>query len=370
MTVSRETVRAIAAAQGFRPDTVEKVCRLLDFVAELGAHPYLRDRLALKGGTALNVFLFDLPRLSVDVDLNYIGSADREAMLAERPKVLEAVEAVARRLALTIRRAPSEHAGGKYHLRYQDVSGGGGNLDIDLNFMLRVPLWTPERRSSIALGPHRAEGVLMLDVHELAAGKLAALLSRRAARDLFDAHRLLTVGGLDGRRLRTAFVVYGAMSRVDWRQVTPDAVGFDQREIVETLVPVLRAGELRDSLRSGGAAGLVAETRAALSAVLPIEPGEREFLDRILDAGLIEPEHLEVDDDLADRIRNHPMLAWKALNVREHRAGRTRPGVRASANPATSSRAARRGADAENSKKAKRPGTKTEKEPLRRRLTG
>lgn len=79
----------------------------------LRSHPFLRDRLALKGGTALNLFFFDLPRLSVDIDLNYIGAADRKTMLAERPKVEEAVQAVCSREGMTVTRRPEEHAGGK-----------------------------------------------------------------------------------------------------------------------------------------------------------------------------------------------------------------------------------------------------------------
>jgi hypothetical protein len=52
----------------------------------LRSHPFLKQRIVLKGGTALNAFVLHLPRLSVDIDLNYIGSSDREVMLAERPK--------------------------------------------------------------------------------------------------------------------------------------------------------------------------------------------------------------------------------------------------------------------------------------------
>lgn len=58
--------------------------RLLNLMA---AHPFLGPRVALKGGTALNLFVFELPRLSVDVDVNYIGAADRETMMAERTKL-------------------------------------------------------------------------------------------------------------------------------------------------------------------------------------------------------------------------------------------------------------------------------------------
>ncbi|MGM0489543.1 MAG: nucleotidyl transferase AbiEii/AbiGii toxin family protein [Planctomycetota bacterium] len=38
-----------------------------------GRHPFLKSRLVLKGGTALNLFLFDLPRLSVDIDAWFLG---------------------------------------------------------------------------------------------------------------------------------------------------------------------------------------------------------------------------------------------------------------------------------------------------------
>ncbi len=54
----------------------------------------------------------------------------------------------------------------------------------------------------------------------------SALLSRRQARDLFDCSNLFRLDGLDRERLRLAFVVYGAMSRKDWRTVTPGDVGF------------------------------------------------------------------------------------------------------------------------------------------------
>lgn len=51
---------------------------------------FLKDRFVLKGGTALNLFCFDYPRLSVDIDINYIGSADREVMLREKGALIPA----------------------------------------------------------------------------------------------------------------------------------------------------------------------------------------------------------------------------------------------------------------------------------------
>jgi hypothetical protein len=75
------------ASTGFGGDALEKALRLLALLDALGSHPFLKTRIALKGGTALNLFHFDLPRPSVDVDLNYVGASGRETMLEERAKV-------------------------------------------------------------------------------------------------------------------------------------------------------------------------------------------------------------------------------------------------------------------------------------------
>ena len=155
----------------------------------LNAHPFLKPRIALKGGTALNLFVFDVPRLSVDIDLNYIGAAARETMLDERPKVEQAVRAVCSRDGLPIKRMPSEHAGGKWRLAYTRSTGDSGNLELDVNFMLRVPLWEPVFTECRPVGSFRAAPARVLEPHELAAGKLAALLARSASRDIFDARR-------------------------------------------------------------------------------------------------------------------------------------------------------------------------------------
>ena len=76
---------------GFRAEILEKVWQLMNVLEGINAHPYLQERLVLKGGTALNLFVFDLPRLSVDIDLNYIGSefAGFSIVASYFPKPLE-----------------------------------------------------------------------------------------------------------------------------------------------------------------------------------------------------------------------------------------------------------------------------------------
>lgn len=152
MNLSLQDIQAEAAATGFLPETLDKVIRLIGLLEAVRNHPFLKDRVALKGGTALNLFVFDLPRLSVDIDLNYIGSADRDVMLAEREKVEQAIMAICGREGFTPRRIPQEHAGGKWRLGYTNALGRNANLEIDVIFTLRVPLWPVQVRDSHPVG--------------------------------------------------------------------------------------------------------------------------------------------------------------------------------------------------------------------------
>lgn len=317
MKLSREHLRAEARSTGFRAEILEKVFQSLNLLGAVNSHPFLKGRLALKGGTALNLFLLDLPRLSVDVDWNYVGAADRETMGKERPVVEDGVRAVCGREGFQITRVAPDHAGGRWGLRYESALGQGGNLEIDINFMFRVPLWPVQTQDSRPIGSHRAVQIPVLDLHELAAGKLAALLARRAARDLFDVHQLLTRCPLDRSRLRLAFVVYGGINRKDWRTVSIDDVDFEVGELKAQLIPVMRTETPERLGRSDQwATRLVSECREALWAVLPLNEQEREFLDRLLDHGEIKPSLVTDDQAMAERIAGHPALEWKARNVR------------------------------------------------------
>jgi predicted nucleotidyltransferase component of viral defense system len=316
MIVSRGTL--LKAAGGYRPEIFEKVLYLMRLLDLLNGHPYLKNRLVLKGGTALNLFEFDLPRLSVDIDLNYIGSADLETMKAERPKVEQAISDVCNRTEITVERRATEHAGGKWQLRYPSALGGGGNLQLDINFMLRVPLWPVVLKDSRKVGEFQVKQIPVLDINELAAAKFVALLARHVARDLFDAHQLLTKVSLDDTRLRLAFVVYGAMNIEDWRKVSVDHVAFDEAELKQNLIPVLRQ-EIVAEIEKGGewAEHLVTKTKAGLQRLLPLREAELEFLEILLEKAEIKPDLITKDGQQIEKINQQPMLQWKALNVRQ-----------------------------------------------------
>lgn len=139
--ISKKQLLSEAKRHTYKPEILEKVYRLVATLAQFEQIPFLKKKLVLKGGTALNLFQFDdVPRLSVDIDLNYIGQLDRSEMIKERPLINDAIEKILTQNQFERQRNPSNHAGFKMVWRYPSALGQNGNLEIDLNYMYRQPL--------------------------------------------------------------------------------------------------------------------------------------------------------------------------------------------------------------------------------------
>jgi hypothetical protein len=241
-------------------------------------------------------------------------------MLADRPEVEQAFQAVFSREGFSAKRLPDEHAGGKWRLSYQSYTGQSGNIEVDLNFMFRQSLWDIQRADSHTLGDFQVRNIALSSLHELAAGKLAALFTRGQARDLFDCHRIFTMKGINREHLRLTFVVYGGMNRRDWRTVSIGDVNFDPDELARLLSPMLnrRFMEMQGPPAEYGER-LVKECQVKLKAVLPLNDAESEFLDLLLDQGEIDASVLTPDKALQARIQCQPLLQWKAINLKRHK---------------------------------------------------
>ncbi len=318
MRISYKEIVSIADSSGFRDDVIEKVIQLLHLLNMLNSHSFLKGKLALKGGTALNLFELNLPRLSVDIDLNYIGAVNRENMLSERPAVEQAVEAVFSREGFTVRHIPAEHVGGKWQLTFQSFTGHSANLQIDLNYMFRQPLWETVKRDSRILGDYQARDIPVVDIHELAAGKLAALFARHQTRDLFDVYQLLKHCKFIPEHLRAAFVVYGALNRKDFRAISLNDIAFETDELKNMLLPMLHKTVTNGKDVAAFTQRWVDGCRKSLSAVFPFTKKEMDFLDAVNAKGRIVPSLITGDIRLQARIARHPMLLWKTMNVKKH----------------------------------------------------
>ena len=139
MQYDRITLGRQAKELGFVRDTLEKVCRLADVLSLMEKDPLLSDSLALKGGTAINLTIFDLPRLSVDIDLDFSKEVERAAMLEERKKITEHIRkhmaAAGYKLSA---KTKQYHALDSFVYEYVNAGGMKDNLKIEINYMLRA----------------------------------------------------------------------------------------------------------------------------------------------------------------------------------------------------------------------------------------
>ena len=311
---SKEYLQKLSRQTGFLAESLQKQMTILDLLREVSRHPLLGNKFALKGGTAIHIFWFPLARLSVDIDLNYIGSVDRDAMLRDRPVLEKDMRKLIESRGISVQFAPAdEHAGAKWRLRAPSAFGGNFSLELDLNFMMRIPVGTVLSKKPYPLDEDYMFEFRTVSFEELFGGKIKALLERSAARDLYDVAMLSQTSAVyDLESIRKATLLLGVTSKKDWRTVdshTIDAI--DQKMISDELTPVLRQDEAPDL------DAMKSKAKKILDQILNRTEKEREFLDRFLDRGVYEPSLLCNDRDQADALRAHPAVLWKLQHLRK-----------------------------------------------------
>jgi predicted nucleotidyltransferase component of viral defense system len=158
---------------------------------------------AMKGGTAINLFVHDMPRLSVDIDLVYPDwSASRADALRAIGDELAAIADRLQRIGLSARTVRAEGLGESKLLVERVGRGGDALVKIEANLVFRGTVLPTTRRalSPVVSDMYSAEvSVPMLAVDELYGSKLVAAMDRQHPRDLFDVMRLYDAG-IDGVR--------------------------------------------------------------------------------------------------------------------------------------------------------------------------
>jgi len=172
-------------------------------------HVAAEKRFALKGGTAINLFVRDMPRLSVDVDLTWLP-------LEPRGAALENISEALRRIANAIRKSMSgttvqeTRAHGVDCVSKLTVSTVEATVKIEPNLVLRGAVLPSEERELCRPAEELFElsaTASTLAVADLYGGKLCAALDRQHPRDIFDVKILMENEGITDE-IRSAFVVY------------------------------------------------------------------------------------------------------------------------------------------------------------------
>jgi predicted nucleotidyltransferase component of viral defense system len=177
---------------------VTLLMRLLPFVAE-------EKCFALKGGTAINLFVRDLPRLSVDIDLTYLPIQPYAESLAAINAAMGRIEA---RIKAGIPGSTTA-VGGKEAHTHLLVRADGVTNEIEVTPVLRGCVYESELKA-VTETVEDAFGfaeMQVLSFADLYAGKFVAALDRQNPRDFFDTRELLANEGIDDT-LRRCFLVY------------------------------------------------------------------------------------------------------------------------------------------------------------------
>ncbi|MBN2569975.1 MAG: nucleotidyl transferase AbiEii/AbiGii toxin family protein [Deltaproteobacteria bacterium] len=164
---------------------------------------------ALKGGTAINFFLRNLPRISVDIDLTYTLVNDRNTALSDINESLHRISNKIKRVFPNTVIIP-KRLHNSDQLQGLILREGDATVKIEPNLVLRGTVYPPEnlRLSERAQDLFETSmDIRSLCMEELYAGKVCAALDRQHPRDLFDVHLLLQKEGFSDK-IRKAFIVY------------------------------------------------------------------------------------------------------------------------------------------------------------------
>ncbi|MFY0992582.1 nucleotidyl transferase AbiEii/AbiGii toxin family protein [Halomonas sp. C05BenzN] len=273
---------------------VALLVRILPYVAE-------EDIFALKGGTAINLFYRDLPRLSVDIDLTYLPLKERAESLAE---INEAMDRIATAIERGIRNA---HA--------QRIKGGGGGatrvlarlngaeIKIETSPVTRGVVHDPETRP-VSEAVEDAFGyaeIQIVSFEDLFGGKLHAAVDRQHPRDLYDVKLLYEHEGLTDDLFRTFLIYIASSPRPAHELLNPNIIDIDQPYAQEfegmTKIPVSldELVEIR--------AQLIADIRSR------IDDDTKRFLLTLHDGN---PDFAAIDRPQAADL---PAVRWKLINL-------------------------------------------------------
>lgn len=301
----------------YRDDVVEKVWRLSRVLDALSGHPMLAGNLALHGGTALNLFILDPRRLSLDLDLNYIASEDRGQMLRDQTDYVSMVCDVGTELGFDAEAGRIGHAGCTIKLRYSsEVTGLPDFVKVDLDFINRTCLMPPREMAMTYEGIDAR--FLVNSPVEVVGGKVRAAASRTVPRDLYDLVRIgedrgaWTTGDplLDHR-----VVFYNAVlsNRFPNHGDLADRTRFEgrERDFDQILRPVLPADSaLTYDALLDGAIDVLAEFAH------PLDEVEEEFAVALAKGELNTSTLFVGHPELAERASRNPVALHKCNNIR------------------------------------------------------
>jgi len=259
---------------------------------------------ALKGGTAINLFFRELPRLSVDIDLLYLPSEGREESLVNIRAALTRLSTLIKKTIPRIRIQNTHEQSDALRLILQL---GDVRIKVELSPVIRGTVF-PEERMEVCEIVEREFGYAEIQVAslpDLYAGKICAALDRQHPRDLFDVKFLLENEGLT-ENLRKTFLVF----LISHQRPMSELLAPHRKDIRE-----IYASEFADMAEVNIPIEELEQTREDLIDIIHqnMTNNERDFL---LSFKGKNPNWELLGLENIDEVSNLPSVQWKLMNLK------------------------------------------------------
>ena len=310
MNYSKQYINEIAQKSGFLANNTEKVIRLLDVLKFINEElNRISHQLILKGGTAINLIYTNLTRLSVDIDLDYVGSLEKEQTLKDRERILESLDNYMLKEGYSV----SSKSRGSAILvsrtyAYINAYGNRDNIKVEINFIDRIHILPIVNRKI-----NYFDKEVMINApleEELFAMKICALIDRSKPRDLYDTFRLKNdFLNLEKDKLRKLTVFYLSLDGIfELNENSFKGIeAVSQDSIKKELLPVLKKNE-KFNLEA-----IKQEVINFLQDLLVLNSDETKYLEEF-SKGTFNPSLL-FDVCSAERAAKHPMAKWRINNI-------------------------------------------------------
>jgi predicted nucleotidyltransferase component of viral defense system len=316
MRMKREyDFHALALRYSFNTKDMEKACRISDMLEDISAVKFLSERLSLYGGTALTfIHSKEIPRLSIDVDLNYRhkGNVDwgqvREEIdtrlkdLLYRQGYNKANIAINASYPLT-----------RFTVKYLNADNSEDQFKIEIGYMRRTPILKTDAQAKFKhIGTQETFKATTPLREELFANKWCAMLYRKTARDVFDMYRIADMK-FDPDTFRKCAIIDSLTRKLPkLYEINPEMI--NEIPLDSSLRNLLQTERLPELDFTEIAQRVIKFTNAQLQ---KLTNNEKNMIDQFWDKKIFAPELINPEGIFHTKIAEYPAVLWTLERLRK-----------------------------------------------------
>jgi predicted nucleotidyltransferase component of viral defense system len=183
-----EKIRKVANLRNFQERDLEKVVRLNLILKEIYDDNFLKNKLVFFGGTAINGIYKNYPRLSVDIDLQYLKPEDKNLINRDKKKIKGRIREILKEKGYNFKER--EYELDQFLIKYEYKKGRYDMIKLEINYLDSTTILPTIRAKVKSPIDGSSTKVITMQKEELYARKLSALLDRSTCRDLYDMSRV------------------------------------------------------------------------------------------------------------------------------------------------------------------------------------